>query len=121
MSAPDCYTERKVKARKKHRCCECRSEIAPGEHYVAFSGIWDGECSRYKTCLLCNSLRDVLNECDASLTVCLAFGGLIYHIMDDAHYYKTRPGVLGESVCAFLERRERAWERMEKERDEPCA
>ncbi|MEN4767279.1 hypothetical protein [Duffyella gerundensis] len=40
-------------ARKEHRCCECRGSINPGSNYIHSSGIWDGDPSDYKQCLIC--------------------------------------------------------------------
>lgn len=45
------------KARKKHRCTECRRTISPGERYEYTAGSWDGDFSVYKTCEHCLSLR----------------------------------------------------------------
>ena len=46
------------KARKSHKCCECRGEIKPGEQYRYESGIWDGEPASFKICLDCLDLRN---------------------------------------------------------------
>ena len=51
------YSEWTRKARKPHKCCECRGAIQPGETYHVFSGCWDGEWSDFKTCPDCNKLR----------------------------------------------------------------
>lgn len=62
--APSCWTASTPKARKRHKCCECRGWIEPGEKYHKFSGIWDGEAGTYKTCDDCQILRkDVSNLC----------------------------------------------------------
>jgi len=45
------------KARRPHRCCECRGTIPPGETYERFEGVWDGQFSAYKTCTDCTDLR----------------------------------------------------------------
>ena len=50
---PTCMTETWPKARKIHRCCECRRGIKPGEKYQRISGIWDGQPLRFKTCAEC--------------------------------------------------------------------
>lgn len=54
---PSCFQEITRKARKVHRCCECRGDILPGETYQYVSGIWDGEPYDFKTCSDCASLR----------------------------------------------------------------
>ncbi|WP_210502033.1 hypothetical protein [Pantoea ananatis] len=40
-------------ARKEHKCCECHGVIFPGSNYIYSSGIWDGDPSDYKQCLIC--------------------------------------------------------------------
>jgi hypothetical protein len=54
--APKVYEDRKVIARKAHRCCECYGTIAKGEPYWLFRGLWDSWGS-YKTCPECQRLR----------------------------------------------------------------
>lgn len=36
------YNEDRVRARKPHKCCECRLPIVVGEEYMRCSGLWDG-------------------------------------------------------------------------------
>lgn len=65
-------------ARKSHRCCECRREIARGQRYEFTSGIWDRRPDSFKTCEACLILREhVLAETDS---MCWEFGRLL----DDA-------------------------------------
>jgi hypothetical protein len=45
------------RARKPHRCCECRETISPGQRYVIHVGIWDWEWSRYKQCIECDEIQ----------------------------------------------------------------
>jgi len=47
-----------VKARKIHKCCECRDTINVGEKYEYVFGKWDGEIGVFKTCLSCVSVRN---------------------------------------------------------------
>jgi len=54
-----------VRARKPHACTECGTEIAPGEEYERATGKWDGEVSRYRTCLVCVEIRTKFS-CDGS-------------------------------------------------------
>jgi hypothetical protein len=46
------------KAKKEHRCCECRRIITVGEEYEKWTGKWDGSLSSTKTCLLCTEIRE---------------------------------------------------------------
>lgn len=59
---PECYSEKTRKAARTHVCCECHGTIAIGEKYLCCSGIWDGEPSRYKVCLVCSDLRNKIDE-----------------------------------------------------------
>lgn len=45
-----------VKARKIHKCCECRGAIQLGEKYHKFSGVWNGDFDTFKRCLDCHAL-----------------------------------------------------------------
>lgn len=55
---PSAFQRHPRKARKDHKCCECRCVIAKGEAYEYASGIWDGEPSDFKTCALCVEARE---------------------------------------------------------------
>lgn len=57
---PKCFTKSQPKARKRHRCCECRGWIEPGEKYHVFSGVWDSP-GTYKTCADCQALRVIID------------------------------------------------------------
>lgn len=48
--------EVKRKARKVHRCEECRKPILPGEYYVVTSTLMDHSVSEYKNCLKCEKI-----------------------------------------------------------------
>lgn len=45
------------RARKTHRCCECRGQIDRGEKYTYVFGVWSGDAMTFKTCSDCNQLR----------------------------------------------------------------
>ena len=55
--APACSMSATRKARKAHRCIECRDAIAIGQRYEHASGVWDGRPSSFKTCGLCVEIR----------------------------------------------------------------
>lgn len=44
------------KARKSHKCGECRRVINPGENYTYYVGKWDGEIGTHKMCSDCRSV-----------------------------------------------------------------
>ncbi|GAC1699901.1 MAG: hypothetical protein NVS9B4_00220 [Candidatus Acidiferrum sp.] len=56
------------KARKAHRCAECRREIPIGERYQATSIKFDGDFSYTKTCLICADVYAVYS-CGNSLMI----------------------------------------------------
>ena len=47
------------KARKIHKCCECKREIQIGEDYKYYKGIWDDSFCTFKTCLDCETVKKV--------------------------------------------------------------
>lgn len=55
----DTHTEKIVKARKQHTCCECDKIIEINEKYEYIKGFWEGDVVIYKTCLDCLSIRYV--------------------------------------------------------------
>lgn len=56
-NAATCYREVTRRARKEHRCYECRAPIAIGESYTYISGIWAGGPDSFRWCLSCTALR----------------------------------------------------------------
>lgn len=46
-----------LKAKKDHKCYECRGVIKKGDRYEKTSGVWDGTFDTFKVCLDCLSLR----------------------------------------------------------------
>ena len=61
-SSPSMHREAWHKAKKEHKCCECRQAIAPGQEYQKVCGVWDGDFSAHKTCERCANLRYSLAE-----------------------------------------------------------
>lgn len=68
---PDFFSKKTLKARKEHFCAECGSLIKIGCHYEKITGKWNGEISRYKVCIECVGLRNLVadysGECDIVL------------------------------------------------------
>lgn len=58
--APEFLTEKIVKARKEHKCCECGEKINKGEQYEKVIGKWDSGIDTIKTCLVCKTIREDL-------------------------------------------------------------
>lgn len=69
---PEFYVESWPKARKQHRCGECRCTINVGERYQSCSSKFDGEVHRDKTCAACAEIRTAYS-C-GEMSPC--FGGL---------------------------------------------
>ncbi len=59
---PSVFSENTRKARRGHKCCECRRVIKTGEEYRLFKGCWEGKWAEYKMCLDCDELRHELQD-----------------------------------------------------------
>lgn len=59
---PSVYGVDHPKARKAHKCCECRGTIPAGEQYNKHHGIWDGSADTFKVCVDCDALRDDIDK-----------------------------------------------------------
>jgi hypothetical protein len=67
-------------ARKRHKCCECRGWIEPGETYTKTWGVWEGDAQTFKQCRDCIDLV-VWAEKDGG-DVCPSFGDLHQAVLD---------------------------------------
>ena len=56
MSTPTLYSAIPRKARKAHRCCECRQEIPKGTKYIDVNGLWEDRFENFKLCECCDEL-----------------------------------------------------------------
>ena len=82
---PRCHTIAEPRARKDHKCCECRGIITKGELYHLFSGVWD--CAgTYKTCKECQQLRSDVSKKILDQEDCPAFGELYQHVFDSGDH-----------------------------------
>lgn len=54
------------KARKVHKCDECRREIKPKEHYKKIIGKWNGDFQVWKQCEGCQDLIQTIEEIEKS-------------------------------------------------------
>ena len=95
--APSMYNVETRKARKAHKCSECRGAIAAGETYEHVRGVWDGDPATYKTCQDCAELRkwaEAHVKC-----ICWAHGethSIIRETMDE--YDRECPGLKAEAI-----------------------
>lgn len=72
---PSVCSSQMRRARKPHRCDECRRTIEPGELYQRTWGVWDGEPDSFKACGICIQFRDyVLAHVPC---FCWAYGNVI--------------------------------------------
>jgi hypothetical protein len=55
--SPELYFDKVVKARKEHKCCECREPIKKGDSYEYVKTLYDGYWDTYKTCIPCTRIR----------------------------------------------------------------
>ena len=102
-------TSKIVKARKTYRCCECREEIPTGTRYEYFKGVYDGEWSHYRTCLICKQIREdycphgwMFETLYETIAECL--GRSVVDPQDDSedwldHLYRDAEGVLRCERC----------------------
>jgi len=56
-NTPEIYREEYRKARKIHKCCECKKDINPGQEYKYAVGKWEGEFNYYRWCLECDEIK----------------------------------------------------------------
>lgn len=63
---PSCFVQIIRKARKPHKCYECRKEILKGVLYEYSSGIWDGRPDDFKVCMDCVNLRKQIETIELS-------------------------------------------------------
>ena len=77
---PEFYSEVKRKARKAHKCYECRRVITTGELYHISTGKWDAKIQRNKVCADCRSIQDSM-FCDGYY-----FGSLLDDLEQHVEY-----------------------------------
>lgn len=88
---PSAVWESRPKARKDHKCCECRGVIRAGESYWRVRGIWEGDA---ETLSMCGDCEDLLRWAgQQSDCFCWSFGNVHTDVLD----------FMGESGIAALE------------------
>lgn len=68
------------KARKEHKCDECRRTITKGEQYEVVTGRWSDRFDRYKTCADCLSIRKMFFS---SWTIGSILDDIAYQIVEE--------------------------------------
>jgi hypothetical protein len=77
------YNEEIVRARREHKCCECRRPIRKGEVYQRANGKWDGDFASFATCNACLVIWRSVRQ----LGACHIFGGLSEEISMICRYW----------------------------------
>jgi hypothetical protein len=75
--APIVMNTKIVKARKNHKCFECRKIIDVGNLYEFTSGIWPDGPASFHICVTCTKIRKSL-ECS-----CIPFGELFEQVTEE--------------------------------------
>jgi hypothetical protein len=86
---PEFSREAVRKARKHHRCTECRGSIPAGHRYQLYTGKWGGEMGVYRFHLTCWKIREAYTVHETSVTgrahdEIAPFGDLIEYVREDA-------------------------------------
>jgi hypothetical protein len=91
--------ETRRKARKEHKCVECRETIRVGQYYMEETGISaDGDPFRYRTCAPCHAIR--VGYCPGGY----AWGELAQIIYDCLGFdYLRVPGADCEDEAEFID------------------
>lgn len=77
---PSASWESRPKAKKRHKCCECRGWIEPGETYWRVRGIWNGEAKTFLMCGDCEDLKEWAG--DGADCFCWSFGNVHTDVLD---------------------------------------
>ena len=96
---PTLFIQSERKARKEHKCCECKSKIVKGETYVYTVGVWDHEFDSFKQCLACCELSARI-ENELECPPC--YGQLISAMQDSDLISYDRPNKQWISECDFV-------------------
>jgi hypothetical protein len=70
----DVWDETKRKARKAHKCTECRGAIKPGETYTVINMLFDGSWSTAKRCEDCSVVVCDLGKLTKAHGGCFCYG-----------------------------------------------
>lgn len=81
------------KARKQHKCTECKRIIAKGEQYLCEKTLYVGTIETWKTCQDCESIRDNL------FSGGYYYGEIIYMLNEHIHECD---GDISESIISKL-------------------
>jgi hypothetical protein len=102
------YCERRPTARKNHKCCECGSEIIPGEKYESVTMKWCGVICRFKTCNNCLKIKDLMKSLEC---FCWHQGGLFDAVREHFIWEENAPPGLRMQIGRLIveSRREKSF------------
>lgn len=75
---PEFFIDKWVKARKAHRCGECRRTIKAADTYYRVTGKWDGEVNSFVQCGRCFNVKKALEA--RYKDCCVPFGCVVEHL-----------------------------------------
>lgn len=90
---PDVFRSEIRRARKAHRCDECRRVIPAGSRYRYVSGLWDGRWDDFAFCLRCERVRAAHRAAEKSLGEAHCdppLGNLLEAVRECANYERER-------------------------------
>lgn len=77
------WDERIVRARKQHRCCECRGAIRVGESHSRIGSLFDGRWQTYRMCGDCKvTICDLGKISGDGCRFCYAVGDLMMEMRE---------------------------------------
>lgn len=79
----DFYSERRVRARKQHKCCETGRVIEVGEFYWRCVGSWEGEFGSFAQSEAAYHYARYANSIDPDSS-CIGFGGIYESFVADS-------------------------------------
>lgn len=93
-NGPKVFDSSVIKARKDHRCIECREVIPPGAYYHRDKGLWEHGWDCYDTCLTCGRIREdycshgyTYGELGEAIQECLGFDYVTGETFEDDEYF----------------------------------
>lgn len=103
---PTVSTTTTLRARKEHKCIECRRTIRPGEQYQRVFQVYDGHVGTYKTCTHCLIGQQWLVE---------NCGGYVFEgVWDDYAEHVREYPMLAPHLVRLLVSSRRKWERFDR-------
>ena len=104
------FEQKVIRARKEHKCNECRRVISKGAECERTSGKWEGEFSTDHTCMDCVNIREAF-RCDEPMALGMLWADI------DAVFGEVTTGCVARietaSAKAYFMERWRKWKGLE--------